>query len=870
MKKNILFYLSLYFNKYNVLRITNTSLLVCLLLFNLKAQKKIQQIVYKDTVRQLSEVVVTASRMPENVLKSPISIALLDNRAIQNSAAPSFYDAIENIKGVQLLTPSLGFKVYNTRGFANPTNVRFVQLVDGVDNQAPHIGSPIAGALAPTDLDVDHVEILHGAASALYGMNALNGLVNIFSKNPFEHQGLSFQQKTGVNHFNDNNASVRLFSESNIRWAKAFSNTFATKINFEYLMGYDWISDNNTDLNPNGNASLNLFGTDNPAYDGINAYGNESSNRRNLTLGGKRYSVARTGYLEKEIADFSLRNIKGDVSLFVRPKKDWEVSYTYRFGILDNLYQRTNRFRLSDYRIDQHSISFKSPSIQAKAYLTHENTGQSYNIRSMAENIERTFKTDDTWFTDFSNQFNANTKAGMSVTDALQSARNLADKGRPQPHTAEFDALIKKLGDINNWDVGAALRVQLWLYHVEAQADLTQQLFSTLREKYGLSILTGFDYRMFEVLPDGNYFINPTEPNQNLTYNKVGGFVQLTKLLLNDKLKLNASLRADKNQYFDLRWNPRLAIVYSPTDDQNIRISYQNAYRFPSLFEAFSNVNSGGVKRVGGLPIMSQGIFENSYFKTSVDAFQTAITNDVNKNGLTTAQAVVKNKGLLKKNDYGYIQPESVNSFEIGYKGLWFDKRLYVDVDFYYNQYQNFMAQVETNLPLTQSANTDSIAFALNDRTKNQRYRLWTNSKTTVFNYGGSIGLRYRVYKDFMLSTNASYAQLDHKTTNDGLEEAFNTPRWILNVSLNNRKITERLGFNVNWKWQEDFLWQSSLATGNVPAYSTIDGQITYTFPAQNLILKLGGTNLLNKYYYNFLAGPSVGGFYYLSATFNL
>ena len=838
--------------------------------FTVKSQKKNQQIVFKDTVRQLSEVVITASRTPENVLKSPISIALLDNRSIQNSAAPSFYDALENIKGIQLLTPSLGFKVYNTRGFANPTNVRFVQLVDGVDNQAPHIGSPIAGALAPTDLDVDKVEILHGAASALYGMNALNGLVNIFTKSPFDYQGLSFQQKMGANHFNDNNASVHVFSESNIRWAKAWNNVFATKINFEYLTGYDWIADNNTDLNPNGNASLNLFGNNNPAYDGINSYGNESPNRQNLTLDGKRYSIARTGYLEKDIADFSLKNIKGDIAFFVRPKKNWEVSYIYRFGILDNLYQRTNRFRLNNYRIDQHSISLKSPSIQIKAYLTHENTGDSYNIRSMAENIDRSFKSDNKWFSDFSTQFNANTKAGMSVIEALQTARNEADEGRPQPHTVEFDALSKKLEGINNWDIGAALRVQSWLYHAEAQADITQEWLKRLREKWGLSILVGIDFRTYEVFPDGNYFINPVEADKNLTYSKTGGFMQLTKLLFDGKLKFNGSIRADKNQYFDLRWNPRLSMVYSPNEDHNIRISYQNAYRFPSLFEAFTNINSGGVKRVGGLPIMSNGIFENSYFKTSTDAFQTAITNDVNKNGLITSQAVIKNKGLLKKNDYTYIQPESVNSIELGYKGLFFDKHLYLDVDFYYNQYQNFIAQVETNLPLLKSVNPDSIAFAFNDRTKNERYRLWTNSKTTVFNYGTSIGLRYKIYKDFIISSNASYAQLDRKTENDGLEESFNTPRWIVNVSVSNRKITERLGFNLNVKWQEAFLWQSSLATGNVPAYSTLDAQITYALPIQNMTFKWGGTNLLNQYYYNFLAGPSVGGFYYLTVGISL
>jgi outer membrane receptor for ferrienterochelin and colicin len=112
-----------------------------------------------DSLRkiQLGEVVISASRIAENILKSPVSIDVIDARRIRQSAQPSYFDAIENIKGVQLLTSSLGFKVYNTRGFAATTNVRFVQLVDGRDNQAPHIGASIASALAPSDLDIRQV-----------------------------------------------------------------------------------------------------------------------------------------------------------------------------------------------------------------------------------------------------------------------------------------------------------------------------------------------------------------------------------------------------------------------------------------------------------------------------------------------------------------------------------------------------------------------------------------------------------------------------------------------------------------------------------------------------------------------------------------
>ncbi|RYF77109.1 MAG: TonB-dependent receptor, partial [Cytophagaceae bacterium] len=59
-----------------------------------------------DTLRkiQLNDLVITASRVPERLLKSPVSIELLDARQIRLSAQPSYFEAIENLRGVQLLT----------------------------------------------------------------------------------------------------------------------------------------------------------------------------------------------------------------------------------------------------------------------------------------------------------------------------------------------------------------------------------------------------------------------------------------------------------------------------------------------------------------------------------------------------------------------------------------------------------------------------------------------------------------------------------------------------------------------------------------------------------------------------------------------
>ena len=122
------------------------------------------QIALQTQTQLGKEVVVTASRVEENILRSPVAIEKLDIRAIRESPAPGFYDALENVKGVQMTTSSLTFKVPNTRGFNIPNNFRFMQLVDGVDMQAATLGVPLGNAIGPTELDISSVEITPGAA----------------------------------------------------------------------------------------------------------------------------------------------------------------------------------------------------------------------------------------------------------------------------------------------------------------------------------------------------------------------------------------------------------------------------------------------------------------------------------------------------------------------------------------------------------------------------------------------------------------------------------------------------------------------------------------------------------------------------------
>ncbi|MFM9951709.1 MAG: TonB-dependent receptor domain-containing protein [Saprospiraceae bacterium] len=297
------------------------------------------------------------------------------------------------------------------------------------------------------------------------------------------------------------------------------------------------------------------------------------------------------------------------------------------------------------------------------------------------------------------------------------------------------------------------------------------------------------------------------------------------------------------------------------------RIAYQSGYRFPSIFEGFSNINSGGVKRVGGLRVMSNGIFENSWLRASIDAFQAAVNKSVNTEGLSQAAAMEQHKNLLQQNPYTYLRPEYIRSFEIGVKSLRVKNKLFLDADLYYNTYSDFMAQVEAYIPKTTA---DSIPLSLITRRLHDRFRLWTNSQTTVYNYGASLGIRYNLSPQYSFAANATFTKLDRKENNDGLEDGFNTPAWMLNGTLTGEKLWGDLSGSVSVRWQKEFAYQSFLVNGMVPAFWALDAQISYEWSNPGVRIKLGATNLLNDYYYTMLGGAHVGGFYYVTVTYQL
>ena len=68
----------------------------------------------------------------------------------------------------------------------------------------------------------------------------------------------------------------------------------------------------------------------------------------------------------------------------------------------------------------------------------------------------------------------------------------------------------------------------------------------------------------------------------------------------------------------------------------------------------------------------------------------------------------------------------------------------------------------------------------------------------------------------------------------------------------------------------DSFIYEGTFAVGEVPSYSTMDAMISYKLPAVKSLIKVGGTNIFNKYYTNGFGNVQIGGLYYVSFGWNV
>ena len=337
----------------------------------------------------LSEIVITDSRLTKKQKQSAITVEVLDILAIKETPAASFYEGLGALKGVDVTSASLGFKIINTRGFNSTSPVRTLQIIDGVDNQSPGLNFALGNFLGSSELDLKKVEIIVGANSALYGPNAFNGVISMETKDPFQFPGFSAQVKGGA----------RNLGEIAVRYAHAFKNVkgedkFGMKFNFYKMVADDWVANNYDQAYDSPSLITNHGG-----YDAVNRYGDEyyktySNFKSHPGLG----TFHRTGYEEKNLVDYNTENIKMNMALFYKPTVKTELIYATNYGAGTTVYQGDNRYSLNGLKFFQNRLEFRQKDkFFIRLYETHEDAGNTYDAVATARALQNKHLSDRDW-----------------------------------------------------------------------------------------------------------------------------------------------------------------------------------------------------------------------------------------------------------------------------------------------------------------------------------------------------------------------------------------------------------------------------------------------------------------------------------------
>ena len=837
--------------------------------------------VLTDEETKLDEIVVSASRTPERILESPVTVERMGLQQIKNTTSPSYYDGLENLKEVHFNTSSLNFKSINTRGFATVANNRFMQLVDGMDNSSPALNFVLGNLVGLSELDVASVELLPGASSALYGANAFNGILFMNSKSPFTSQGLSFYAKYGQT--TQDVAGTNDYWDFGIRAAHAFSKHFAAKANFTFMKATEWIADDRRSITGGTIGHAN-----NANYDGLNTYGDEVTTF--LTNVGQ---VSRTGYAEKDLSDNKLENIKADFALHFKPfDNDFEIIASHKLGIGNTIYQGANRYRLENFIMQQTKLEVKGKNFFVRAYMTTEDAGDSYDMRFAAWNINRLAKDNTSWFTDYATAFlQSQIFLGFNANQAAGFARGFADDNinptplpltphglpRFQVGTPEYAAALKTVASDADFTTGSKFKDNSTIYHSDANYNFKDII------KFAEFQLGG-SYRRYSLNSDGTIF---TDYDGAIEYDEFGAYGQMQKKFLSDRLKFTGSVRYDKSELFDGQFSPRISFVYSAgaNKNHNFRASFQTGFRNPTTQDLYIGLNLGPFALIGSaadnltryvetLPVSQNGQNTAGQPETvtlsGVEAYSNSYTV-----ASVTAFGASGHPADLQVAKVNLVKPDQVKAFELGYKSV-LGNGLAVDINGYYNLYNDFLSTSRVITPYYGIAGTDSsntnvqLSYAALANGDRRVYQIYSNSATDITSLGFGVGLSKKVYKDFELGVNYNHAQFEFDQAKDpSFIAGFNTPKHRVKASLGNDKLFKNFGFNVNARWSDEYLWQSSFADGTIPAITVFDAQISYKIPAIKSVLKLSAANLGGSDYLQVVGAGRIGQQYLASLTIN-
>ncbi len=869
-----------------------------------------------ESATQLDEIVISASRIAQRLFESPVTVEKFSTTQIQATPSADYFNGLANLKSVNVLEAGLVFSQISLRGFTDIYNEGLVTLVDGMNNQAPVFGFGVGNIIGVHDIDVQSVEILPGAASALYGADAYKGIVFINSKNPFDHEGLDITYRRGQTE--QNAAGTNMFEDFAIRMGGKLSDKVAVKATFSHKWGSDWLA---ADYRHTENRNIvEGYDVNSPDYNAVNVEGEQAltspqwfgaiaSNPATppalapgllqlSALAPNYFDTTRTtGYKLVDLMGNDTYNTKGNFAIHYRPDSKTELSVQSLIGTgKAPLYTGATVYNLDEVVVQQHKLELKRGGLKAKFFFTHENAGNTSVTQLDAVNVANAQP--GGLLRGWGGTYLQTYLGGIALSQGIPPAQALLGvMGQIQGHiTGVYGQVLagaRPASDLATLSI-SDLYGDTTPFHMAARAaananmlvpgttafnqalaasrsnpleigrgSLVQDISKILNyevdydfgDKFDFgNLIVGASLRNYELATGGTLYTDYDAP---IEYAEYGAYAQLKSDLFDDKVSMTASVRYDKQSVLDDgNFTPRLGFLVNLSENQNLRITAQTGFRNPTNQDKFIGLNNGAFFILGNE-------------RGSVDRFNRTVSMRNGNPGTFTGNYVMQNSVNQLDNsaaDLNFAKAETVSTVEVGYRynspGFTFD------VSGYYNAYKDKIAGVYVYTPLI-DANFTTAAAAM---AGGNFFEFQVDSN--IDNDFNAYGLSFEAIKTLTpsLTANLVYEFNDLDYTPDPIVEvnmSWNTPEHRIKAGLN-YQLADEISLSANGRYNSEYFYESSFFNTDVPENIVLDAKLSVVMDKLNSILEIGGNNIGGDNYIAIPGSGLVGTTYYAALKVSL
>jgi len=798
------------------------------------------------------------SKIRESYMTVGSSVDAVSIKDIRMSPSLNFYEGLDDIKEVESKQLSAIYTSLNVRGKGATDPRSYSQLVDGMQAINITYGNNFGNIVGLSEIDVANIELVHGAASVLYGPYSTSGLVLISSKTPWFYQGLSYQLKSGLNH--KTGIETTPFAHTSIRYAKAYDK-FAFKFVYSDKRATEWAEPGDSSfIQPS-------IGSEKSTFDMVYLLGDDTPVNQVEpgvyadTLG----PIVRTGYWDRDIMPSDVYNTKINSSLRYKVSDDIEVAYDLKggWGSFTNINISKNWVNHSGGF--NHGLSLTGRRWSARAYTYSEtrnpfvNTNEidSWDVRGIALQLQNYAKPDSVWYLDYLAAY-AGEISGITF-GSHTSAREFADsdnstmdgeyKARLEPGSSEFDAAYDSF--IQD-DPGATTSLSdNKLTNFEFIYDLTDFV------KFG-GVQVGGSFRQYDIGHYGGSMSNTPEINEEhgeLRPWEYALFVQSTKWLFDKKLKLQGALRFDASISYGKNVSPSFSSVLKTLDDQYLRFSYQQASLNPSFVWSYLSSAQPGFMAVGG----------------TKDNLERLGLERLHNNAVVIDWV----SGDTTHIEVAYPTPEKLSAYEFGYKALVADN-LFFDINYYFNHSTNLRDDSNIVFDPEQVTWVD-IPGVYTGWSPGMAYYVYSHSEDLENKlHGLSFSAAYNLDNGMIISGNYNFIDETETTQSTTLDNTgyvgTSRPKNRYKFSLNHpRAINNNIGYAMTARysekyWYDNYVW---FGTAEIGGNLNVDAQVSYILSDYNMLVKLGVNNLLGQYYNTAVQTAKIGSTFYLSLVYD-